>query len=228
MVNRFWQEWRGLLIFLVVMVLFRSAIADWNQVPTGSMKPTILDGDRVIVNKLAYGLRVPLSAIRLMTWNQPTRGEIVTFFSPETEELLIKRVIGIPGDRIALINNQLEINGRLADYAMLAEDQLPALNAYERHRHRFYLETIEASARSVMLRPAPPNAHNNFGPILVPDGQYLMLGDNRDNSKDSRYIGLIAADRITGRAHTVAFSVDYEDYYLPRGDRFFQSLARAD
>ena len=228
MVNRFWREWRGLLIFLVVMVLFRSAIADWNQVPTGSMKPTILDGDRVIVNKLAYGLRVPLSAIRVLTWNQPARGEIVTFFSPETEELLIKRVIGVPGDRIALINNQLEINGRMADYAMLAEDQLPALNAYERHRHRFYLETIEDSVRAVMLRPAPPNAHNNFGPVVVPEGQYLMLGDNRDNSKDSRYIGLIAADRITGRAHTIAFSVDYEDYDLPRGDRFFQALARAD
>jgi signal peptidase I len=182
----------------------------------------------VIVNKLAYGLRVPVSAIRVLTWNQPARGEIVTFFSPETEELLIKRVIGIPGDRIALINNQLQINGRMADYAMLADDQLPALNAYERHRHRFYLETIEASVRSVMLRPAPPNAHNNFDPITVPDGQYLMLGDNRDNSKDSRYIGLIAADRITGRAHTVAFSVDYEDFYLPRGDRFFQSLARVD
>ena len=228
MVERFWREWRGLLIFLVVMVLFRSAIADWNQVPTGSMKPTILDGDRVIVNKLAYGLRIQLSAIRVMTWNQPARGEIVTFFSPETEELLIKRVIGIPGDRIALINNQLEINGQMADYAMLAEDQLPALNAYERHRHRFYLETIKASVRSVMLRPSPPNAHNNFGPVSVPEGQYLMLGDNRDNSKDSRYIGLIGADRITGRAHTIAFSVDYEDYYLHRGDRFFQTLAKAE
>ncbi|MBT5462747.1 MAG: signal peptidase I, partial [Gammaproteobacteria bacterium] len=111
---------------------------------------------------------------------------------------------------------------------MLAEDQLPALNAYERHRHRFYLETIKASVRSVMLRPSPPNAHNNFGPVSVPEGQYLMLGDNRDNSKDSRYIGLIGADRITGRAHTIAFSVDYEDYYLPRGDRFFQTLAQAD
>ena len=110
MLNRFWLEWRGLLIFLVVMVLFRSAIADWNQVPTGSMKPTILDGDRVIVNKLAYGLRVPFSAIRVLTWDRPNRGEIVTFFSPENAELLIKRVVGIPGDRISLMNNQLKIN----------------------------------------------------------------------------------------------------------------------
>lgn len=227
MLKRFWREWRGLLIFLVVMVLFRSAIADWNQVPTGSMKPTILDGDRVIVNKLAYGLRVPLSAIRVLTWGLPARGDIVTFFSPETEQLLIKRVVGIPGDRIALINNQLEINGRMAGYASLDEDQIPTLSAYERHRHRFYLESIDASVRTVMLRPAAPNAHNNFGPVAVPEGQYLMLGDNRDNSKDSRYIGLIPAERITGRAHTVAFSVDYEDYYLPRGDRFFQSLARS-
>ena len=227
MLNRFWLEWRGLLIFLVVMVLFRSAIADWNQVPTGSMKPTILDGDRVIVNKLAYGLRVPFSAIRVLTWDRPNRGEIVTFFSPENAELLIKRVVGIPGDRISLMNNQLKINDRIADYAVLDEDQIPALNAYERHRHRFYLETIKASVRAVMLRPAPPNAHNNFGPVEVPEGHYLMLGDNRDNSKDSRYIGLIPAQAITGRAHAVAFSVDYENYYLPRGDHFFKSLARS-
>ena len=75
-----------------------------------------------------------------------------------------------------------------------------------------------------MLVPSQPNDYNSFGPIEIPENQYLMLGDNRDNSRDSRRIGLIEQDRITGRAHTVAFSVDYGPYYMPRADRFFHSL----
>ena len=119
MLRRLWIEWRGLIIFLVVMVLFRSAIADWNQVPTGSMKPTILEGDRVIVNKMAFGLRVPLTSIQLMRWGNPAAGDIITFISPEDDQLLIKRVIGVPGDWVAMVNNQLSINGESADYQAL-------------------------------------------------------------------------------------------------------------
>ena len=86
--RRLWLEWRGLIIFLTVMVLFRSAIADWNQVPSGSMKPTILEGDRVVVNKLAYDLKVPFTTWHLGEWGDPERGEIVTFYSPDAEKLL--------------------------------------------------------------------------------------------------------------------------------------------
>ncbi|MCB1693964.1 MAG: signal peptidase I, partial [Pseudomonadales bacterium] len=107
----FWREWRTLIVFLAVMVVFRSAIADWNQVPSGSMQPTILEGDRVVVNKLAYDLKVPFTTWHIAEWDAPKRGEIVTFYSPKDERLLIKRVIGIPGDTIAMRNNQLFING---------------------------------------------------------------------------------------------------------------------
>lgn len=206
------------------MVLFRSAIADWNQVPTGSMKPTILEGDRVVVNKLAYDLKVPFTTWHLAEWNDPSRGEIVTFYSPADEKLLIKRVIGIPGDVIMMRNNQLLINDEPATYSRLDDDIVNQVDLYQRRTHAFFKEQHGDLEHPVMLQPSPPNDYNSFGPIEIPDGQYLMLGDNRDNSRDSRRIGLITRDRITGRAHTVAFSVDYESYYLPRADRFLHSL----
>lgn len=206
------------------MVLFRSAIADWNQVPTGSMKPTILEGDRVVVNKLAYDLKIPFTTVHVSEWADPGRGEIVTFYSPDDEKLLIKRVIGIPGDVVTMRNNQLLINGHPAVYSRLDDNIVGQLDNYQRRKHEFFFENIGSASHAVMLKPSPPNDYNSFGPIEVPEGYYLMLGDNRDNSRDSRRIGLVARDRITGRAHTVAFSVDYEDYYLPRGDRFIHPL----
>jgi signal peptidase I len=223
-IHTLWLEWRTLVIFLIVMVLFRSAIADWNQVPTGSMKPTILEGDRVVVNKLAYDLKVPFTTWHLAQWNDPSRGEIVTFYSPADEKLLIKRVIGVPGDVVLMRNNQLFINEEPATYSRLEDDIVNQVDLYQRQTHAFFKEQHGELDHPVMLIPSPPNDYNSFGPIEIPAGQYLMLGDNRDNSRDSRRIGLISRDRITGRAHTVAFSVDYETYYLPRSDRFFHSL----
>ena len=219
-----WIEWRSLIAFLLVMVLFRSAIADWNQVPTGSMKPTILEGDRVVVNKLAYDLKVPFTTWHLTQWADPSRGEIVTFYSPLDEKLLIKRVIGLPGDVISMRNNQLFINEEPATYSRLDDDIVNQLDNYQRRRHAFFYEHFEDVMYPVMLRPAAANNYNSFGPIEIPAGSYMMLGDNRDNSRDSRRIGLVSRERITGRAHTVAFSVDYEDYYLPRTDRFIRPL----
>jgi signal peptidase I len=220
----FWQEWRGILIFLAVMLLFRSAIADWNQVPTGSMKPTILEGDRVMVNKLAYDLKIPFTTWHLAEWNNPKRGEIVTFYSPKDEKLLIKRVIGIPGDVVALRNNQLFINNKASEYLTLDATYIEPLSRDQQRQHQFFYERIDDIEHPVMVIPSTPTAYNSFGPVKVPEGQYLMLGDNRDHSGDSRIIGFVDRSRITGRAHTIAFSVDYDDYYLPRQDRFLKKL----
>lgn len=220
----FWQEFRTLITLLIIMVLFRSAIADWNQVPTGSMKPTILEGDRVVVNKLAYDLKMPFTSWQVQRWADPQPGEIVTFYSPVDEKLLIKRVIGTPGDVIAMRNNQLFRNNEPATYGQLDIEIIQQLDLYQRHRHAFFYEDIGGDGHAVMLRPSTPDDNNSFGPIEVPEGHYLMLGDNRDNSADSRAIGLVARERITGRAHTVAFSVDYDAYYLPRLDRFIRPL----
>lgn len=212
------------MVFLVVMVLFRSAIADWNQVPSGSMQPTILEGDRVVVNKLAYDLKVPFTTWHVAEWSDPKRGEIVTFYSPKDEKLLIKRVVGVPGDIISMRNNQIYVNDASAVYSQLDQDIINQLDIYQRRHHAFFFEQIEDQSYPVMLRPAHANDTNSFGPVEIPEGKYLMLGDNRDNSADSRYIGLIDRQRITGRAHTIAFSVNYDAYYLPRSERFIRSL----
>ena len=120
--KKIFVEWRGFFVFIVVMLLFRSAIADWNQVPTGSMKPSILDGDRIVVDKLAYDLRVPFTLTRIAKWSDPERGDIVTFPSPVNENLFVKRVVGIPGDIVELRQNQLYVNEIKATYEEVPED----------------------------------------------------------------------------------------------------------
>jgi signal peptidase I len=116
-----WRETKALALTIIILTAVRSAIADWNDVPTGSMNPTIVQGDRVFVNKLAYDLKVPFTTWHLAQWSNPKRGDIVVFFSPVDGTRLVKRVIGLPGDKIELANDRLLINGRPSQY-----DSLPA------------------------------------------------------------------------------------------------------
>ena len=143
---------------------------------------------------------------------------LLVFHSPEDETLLIKRVIGIPGDLVAMQNNQLFLNEEPVLYKADLEDigHVP--------EHTFLTEVLGPVEHPVMLRNPGTVSNSSFAPVVVPEGQYLVLGDNRDNSRDSRWLGLIPRERITGRAHTIAFSVNYDAYYLPRPDRFLQPL----
>ena len=225
-IQSIWRDWRGFVLFIAVMLVFRSAIADWNQVPSGSMQPTILIGDRIVVDKLAYDLRIPFTLRRLARWHEPERGDVVTFPSPKDETLLVKRIVGIPGDEVSLKDNILTINGEKASYSTLSGEDVPPGSIGGPYPFRFLTETILGSTRMIMLEPsALGSGVTSFGPVTVPEGEYLMLGDNRDNSHDSRYIGFVARDRILGRAETVAFSLDYDNYYRPRSERFFAPLA---
>ena len=207
------------------MLLFRSAIADWNQVPTGSMKPSILDGDRIVVDKLAYDLRVPFTLARIAKWSDPERGDIVTFPSPVNENLFVKRVVGIPDDIVELRQNQLYVNGIKATYEEVPEDLARKFMIDYPANFQFLRETLLGSERIIMvLRSNLTSHHGNFPPTEIPAGQYMMMGDNRDLSSDSRSIGFIERTRIIGRAHAIAFSVDYDNFYLPRFNRFFRGL----
>ena len=112
-----WREYRDFALFIVLMIIFRSALADWNVVPTGSMKPTILEGDRILVNKLAYDFKVPLTHISVYKFADPKRGDIVVFDSKLADTRLVKRVIGLPGDTVEMRDNRLIINGVEARYS---------------------------------------------------------------------------------------------------------------
>ena len=217
------QELRPMAITILVLFAVRSAIADWNDVPTGSMQPTILIGDRVFVNKLAYDLKVPFTQWHLAQWENPKRGDIVVFFSPADGQRLVKRVIGLPGDTIELRNEELLVNGKAMKYESLAQSTVNELPAAERPSHRYATETLAAHKHPVMATPVL-NAPRTFGPVTVPEGKYFMMGDNRDNSYDSRFYGCVNRDQIVGRASAVVMSLDHDAHYYPRWHRFFTSL----
>jgi len=214
-----YKEWRGLLFFLVLMTLFRSAVADWYTVPTGSMKPTILEGDRVYVNKMAYGLRVPFTTLPMFTWAQPERGDIVVFHSEQSEKRLIKRVIGLPGDEVALFENRLFINGTAANYSISKLDSA-SINWSMATSPVVLTEQVSDIQYNVALG----NPGSFFGPVRVPDNHLFVLGDNRDNSADSRYIGFVPVTEMLGKANGVIVSLDADQYYIPRSERFFKSF----
>src|SRR5258707_9239107 len=103
---KLWREYRGFTLFVILMVIFRSALADWNDVPTGSMKPTILEGDRILVNKMAYDLKVPFVGVSVIRRDGPERGDVIVFRCPANGGRMVKRVVGLPGDRVVLVGNR--------------------------------------------------------------------------------------------------------------------------
>jgi signal peptidase I len=214
---------RSLLVFFGLMMVFRSALADWMLVPTGSMNPTIVEGDRILVNKVAYGLRIPFTTVRLTKGDDPQRGDIVIFPSPKDGTTLVKRVIGLPGEIVEMRDERLFINGTPIEYAATAQDDADLPQATRATHHAFASENLGERPHPIMTLPARPAART-FGPVHVPDGEYLVLGDNRDNSADSRYIGYIQRNTIVGRAFGVAYSLDADRWYRPRFDRTFTTL----
>jgi signal peptidase I len=204
--RKLWREWiRPLAVLLLVLFSVRSAVADWNDVPTGSMKPTILEGDRIFVNKLAYDLRVPFLGWRLASWADPQRGDVVTFDSPADGTRLVKRVVGLPGDVIQLIDNAVWVNDQPAAYQPLDPAIVNQIDARERPEHLFAAERITGSPHPVMVTPGSQSP-SSFGPVTVPPGHYFMMGDNRDNSFDSRFFGFVRRDAVLGNATGVVLS----------------------
>jgi signal peptidase I len=212
------NEIRIFLLMILIVSSLRSALADWNDVPTGSMKPTIQEGDRVVVNKLAYDLKVPFTTIKIVGWDDPKRGDIVVLFSPVDGTRLVKRVVALPNDQVEMRENQLYINGQVAKQSPVATTELADYG-----RAYVYAENLEGHTHKMMTTPEIP-AVRSFGPVVVPKGNYFVLGDNRDNSNDSRFIGFIERRRIVGEAVAVAFSLDRSNYFVPRFDRFFEGL----
>jgi len=209
---------RGFLLFLLLFAVVRTACADWNPIPSGSMRPNLLEGDVVLVNRLAYAIKLPLTDIVLARTSEPRRGDIVVFSSPRDGTRLIKRLVALPSDTVAMRGRQLIINGSAVDYAAVGlavereGDPVLVLNeALPGHSHLL---------QWLMQRENAPD----FGSVTVPPDHYLMLGDNRDNSADFRYFGFVPRERLNGRAERILVSTAILDDWRPRLDRFLMPL----
>lgn len=219
-----WRNYRGTLLFLLLLLGFRSAWADWVTVPTGSMNPTILEGDRLLVDKHVFGLRIPFTHVHLTAGHDPARGEIVVFDSPVDGTSLVKRVIGVPGDVVALEGDRLIVNGQPARYTIEDIRAVRGLLASTARQHPLLLhETGLGRPHDVMILPNRL-APRSLDAMVVPQGMYFMMGDNRDNSADSRYFGFVPRRDIIGRATRVIVSLNPDRYYAPRSDRFLLPL----
>jgi signal peptidase I len=212
---------KGFLVFLALLGVFRTAIADWNPIPSGSMRPGLLEGDVVYVNRLAFNLKVPLTNMVLARTGEPQRGDVVTFSSPVTGTRLIKRIMALPGDVVEMRNEQLVINGVPASYTHVEQ-------VLEPHRGSLtpafrYEENVGGHTQQIQVLPIIA-ARRNFGPVTVPPDQFMMLGDNRDNSEDSRYIGFVPRHLLVGRAVRILVSADIEGNWMPRTERFGMPL----
>jgi len=219
-----WRQWiRPIAPVVLIVMTFRGAVADWNDVPTPSMYPTIEVGDRIFVNKLAYGLRIPLTNTWLAMWSEPQRGEISVLFSPTEGKCLVKRVVGLPGDEIAMRDNRLFINGIPMDYSSvekrLSEGIKPGLTMEQIHA----IETLGRHEHFVAATPGI-QAERSFGPIQIPDDHFFVMGDNRDMSADSRVFGFVPRHLLIGRGTHVVLSFDPENWHLPRIDRIWHEM----
>lgn len=208
-------------LIVALVTSFRSAVADWNVVPTGSMNPTIVEGDRIFVNKLAYSARVPFTLWHIAQWAQPQRGDVVVFRSPEDGTQMVKRVVALPGETISMIDNLLYIDGQPATLKLAAP---PPEAASAARRKIFATERLgDSAAHPIVVTPSVP-ARRSFAPVTVPADHYFVMGDNRDNSGDSRYFGFVPRASITGKSSHVIYSLDAKDGHLPRWDRTWEPL----
>jgi len=218
------REWiKPLAIVAAIVFPLKSAVADWNWVPSGSMRPTILEGELVFINKLAYDLKVPFTTQHIAEWGNPQRGQIAVFYSPQDGTRLVKRVIGLPGDRIALHANQLTINGQPVAWSDAGEAWHTYATSQEQKEATVVTESLGTVLHPIMSLPRQA-ALRDFAEVTVPAGQYFMMGDNRDRSYDSRYFGFVPRDRFLGQANAVVLSFDKDHYLLPRFSRCLSGL----
>ena len=223
---------KGFLFFIAFLFIFRGAIADWHPVPTGSMKPTILEGDVVWENKLAYDLQLPFTDISLLRLGEPKRGDIVVFTSEKAGKRLIKRLIGLPGDTLEVRNNVLFINGEQAKYSRLRDTTLEPKRDIDKEQGIYAIESLKdvnLKPHIVQVKPGIRNPLQNFKKITIPEDHYFFMGDNRDNSADSRYYGIVPRSEIRGHATRTLLSVITQHKWSFwnwrfRTERFFDSL----
>ncbi len=194
--------------FAIIFICIRSSVFASYIVPTSSMNPTILEGDLFYTNKLAYRLKLPLTKISLVEWSNPRRGDIVVFKFPLDEsKLYTKRVIGIPGDVVEMAGGQMKINGTSVTRRFLEKSGDASLYEEDLFGVKYTVQYLPGASRSDKMKR-----------IVVPDGYIFVCGDNRDDSYDSRYWGLLSLGNVEGSLFFRWFSLDLETH-RPRFER---------
>ena len=218
-IARLWREFRQLAFIALLLFTGRSVLADWYQVPTGSMKPTILEGDRVFVLKCAYQIRFPFTSLRLFPTGQPHRGDVVVLRNPDGGRIpLVKRVVGLPGDVVEMRNERLFVNG------VFQKLRMRAVRGGEESFRWVGTEDLTGKRHPVQVLPERP-AMRTFGPVRVPDGRVFLMGDNRDDSRDGRYFGPRPITDLLGKAEGIFWSWNPQLWKGPRLGRFGHPFA---
>lgn len=189
-------------VILIVLAL-RSFVIEPFRIPSGSMLPTLLIGDFIVVNKFTYGLRLPVTHTKFLEINSPARGDIMVFRHPKDKVDYIKRVIGIPGDVVHYHDKKLTINGKVAFYAengVFLDDQGRVLKQFE---EQWKFDTATFTHQVILDENIPFSSPQEW---VVPVGHYFVLGDNRDNSNDGRFWGMVPEENLVGKAFGVWMS----------------------
>ena len=284
--RRIWLDWvKPILVVVLVVTLVRSSLLDWNDVPSGSMRPTIMEGDRIVVNKLAYGLNLPFNGPRIdvpligwsiennpldalpgLLYSRPERGDIVTFWNPVSGIRMVKRVVALPGEQVRVVDGRLQIRDvdgtpipvtyENTDHRPYASEPTAARLAETRRGRRaihgvdFAIEDLGGVRHFVQFlqqdgRWVPAGYENRFSPAGTQasgawitlqngsnaDAQYFVVGDNRDNSADSRTYQrdgvFVSGEDITGKAKFIAVSFN-GGWFRPAFSRWFSAFDAVD
>ncbi len=182
---------------LLIVFLLRGFVVEPFRIPSGSMLPTLYIGDFILVNKFTYGIRIPVLNKKIINISEPKRGDVVVFRYPRNPSVdYIKRVIGLPGDHIAYYNKVLYVNGKAIKEKLIGPYEGPGqTHAIE------YKENLTGVKHDILLMPSRPNTLQ--GEYIVPKNMYFCMGDNRDNSNDSRYWGPVPEQNLVGRAFMI-------------------------
>lgn len=186
------REWIESIVIALVLALFiRTFVVQAFKIPSGSMEPTLLIGDHLLVNKFLYGTKIPFTDIKVLPLREPERGDVIVFIYPvDPSKDFIKRVIGLSGDKVEVINKKVYVNGKA-------------------------VEDPHAHFADNLILPKGSEPRDNFGPVTVPQDSLFVMGDNRDRSYDSRFWGFVKKSEIKGKAFIIYWSWN-SDRFLPR------------